>query len=127
MDEVGHEQHDADEEQEEEPVDDGADDAERDAGVDVDRFQALAACPSRALQSGEQRSTRASRERRGMPFQGAFPQVRPQMIETGVGDFQAYGAGSIPVIRSYEKAQVSDLGLLCCLHRAIQEQHSQPG
>ncbi|MFD4240155.1 NADPH-dependent FMN reductase [Streptomyces sp. NPDC058525] len=31
------------------------------------------------------------------------------------GDSQAYGAGSIPVIRSCKKAQVSDLGLLRCV------------
>lgn len=40
MDEVGHEQHDADEEQEEEPVGDGSDDAGRDRDDDQGREKA---------------------------------------------------------------------------------------
>jgi hypothetical protein len=73
------------------------------------------AVPQRASRGGKQRSPKAPAKRSNQGGWQLFSQVRGHTQCQVPGDSQAYSAGSIPVIRSSKKAQVSDLGLLRCL------------
>ncbi len=68
-------------------------------------------CPNRALQDGHLRSGRVPPSLRNERRLSMFSQVRGWMSRPRKDDSQARGAGSIPVLRAWEKAQVSGLGL----------------